>query len=310
MLRHLAALRLPDWLVMGAGRVLQAGVLVLPLGALALAWWEEPAEPTPLRPQMVRIEAGSFTMGSPVDEADRQENEGPVEVTITSSFWMARTEVTQAMYQRVMGEAPFYEEFEGVGLLGADLPAQGVSWVDALRYCNRLSELEGFTPVYDLGADPPVWNEDADGYRLPTEAEWEFAARAGSATTFAGTGSVEQACGWGNYGDQAFDGKFPDRTVLLCNDGFVGLAPVGSFSPNAWWLYDTGGNVFEWVWDGYLEGLSGGQNPVVDAGVYRVIRGGSWDSFPRDARVANRRSWHPSNRLVILGFRPARSADR
>lgn len=244
-----------------------------------------------LRPPMVRIEPGSFTMGSPVDEADRGSDEGPVAVRLTRSFELAATEVTQAQYRRVMGEEPW-----GDTLRGDDLPAHSVSWEEAVLFCNRLSEKEKLTPAYDLSISPPAWDSEANGYRLPTEAEWEYAARAGTTTRFVGTDAADQVCTRDNVGSR-----------FGCDDGVESLSAVGGFTANGWGLYDMGGNVYEWTWDTYETNLAGGANPVSTAGVYRVIRGGSWISSPLDARVAGRGPGRPSDRSDYLGFRPARS---
>jgi formylglycine-generating enzyme required for sulfatase activity len=260
-----------------------------------------------LRPRMIRIEAGSFVMGSPGSEAGRLDDEQQHPVRITRPFELAETEVTQGQYRRLMGEAPFVEEYSGVSLLGEDLPAQNVSWEDAVRYCNVLSTKEGLEPAYDLSTDPPTWRREATGYRLPTEAEWEFAARAGTATRFVGTDDETAVCGQDNVADSTAVTKF-GFSGFTCDDRVAGLAPVKGFATNAASLYGMGGNVAEWTWDVYADAPPGGDDPAVDSeGVSRVVRGGSWISPPQDARVADRGSRSPSGRNGYLGFRPARS---
>ncbi|TFW28205.1 formylglycine-generating enzyme family protein [Massilia arenosa] len=180
-------------------------------------------------------------------------------------FLLAATPVTQADYAGVPGP-------EG------QLPATGVSWDDAVRYCNRRSAAEGLRPAYALDPDQgAVWDRSADGYRLPTEAEWEFACRAGS--NAARYGELETIA-W--YRANA--------------DG--GPHPVGVLAPNAWGLHDMLGNVWEWCWDLY--------DPAV-YGSYRVFRGGGWNDAPEQLRAACRRKSHPTYSVDDLGFRLARS---
>jgi formylglycine-generating enzyme required for sulfatase activity len=248
------------------------------------------AETGELRPTMVRIEVGSFTMGSPVTEEGRDDNEGPVAVRFSRPFELATTEVTQAQYRRVMGEEPW-----GDTLRGDDLPAHTVSWDEAVRYCNRLSEKEGLTPAYDLSTSPPTWDPAANGYRLPAQAEWEYAARAGTTTRYVGTDDSSEVCARDNVG-----------SMFSCEDGVAELSAVGRFAANGWGLYDMGGNLFEWTWDTYDPTLGGGSDPASLTGVDRVIRGGSWRSGTRGARVSSRWYRSPSYRYVYLGFRPAR----
>ncbi|MFG2130954.1 formylglycine-generating enzyme family protein [Streptomyces sp. NPDC048751] len=182
--------------------------------------------------------------------------------------------VTQESYERVTGLRPG-------AVPGERLPVEGVSWWDAVRFCNELSAREGLTPVYRLrgeGDDRRVeWDEGADGYRLPTEAEWEHACRAGTAGPR--YGPLDEI-GWyrGNSGER--------------------IREVGGRRPNAWGLYDMLGNVWEWCWDVYDAEVYGD---------YRVLRGGGWFDEHWSCRASVRRRSHPTFAVDDVGFRVARS---
>jgi formylglycine-generating enzyme required for sulfatase activity len=180
-----------------------------------------------------------------------------------------------------------------------------VSWFDAAAYCNWLSEKEGLMPAYRISGDDVLWDRSAEGYRLPTEAEWEYACRAGTDTPFSTGSRISTA--QANY-----NGNYP------YNYGNKGLfrkatTPAGSFEPNRWGLYDMHGNVWEWCWD--ISGLyprpSGEQpleNPAgMDSGEYRVNRGGSWASKAAWLRSASRSGDFPETSSSSLGFRVARN---
>ncbi|MGX1910614.1 formylglycine-generating enzyme family protein [Streptomyces phaeochromogenes] len=184
--------------------------------------------------------------------------------------------VTQALYAQVTGARPSSAE-------GDRLPVEGVSWWDAVRFCNALSRHEGITPAYllhtdDEGAEGIEWNAAADGYRLPTEAEWEHACRAG--TTGPRYGPLDDIAWYrGNSDERIHD--------------------VGGKQPNPWGLHDMLGNVWDWCWD------------VYDAevyGTYRVLRGGGWFDEHWSCRASARRRSHPSYQVDDVGFRVARSA--
>ena len=186
-----------------------------------------------------------------------------------------------------MGHNPSSHEESG------DLPVENVSWLDAVRFCNRLSEREGRKPYYRIEGDA-VTIASGEGYRLPTEAEWEYACRAGTATRFS-FGDDENALGqYAWYVDNS-----NGRTHL-----------VGRKQPNAFGLYDMHGNVWEWCWDEY-DGDYYKRSPANDPqgpeqASYRVIRGGGGHDEPRYARSANRRGFAPEYRSSLLGFRLAR----
>jgi formylglycine-generating enzyme required for sulfatase activity len=269
-----------------------------------------PGETADFQENFVRIEGGTFTMGSPINEPGRLDNELQHKVTVTG-FYMGKNEITQGEYEEVMGINP--------GAFKAPaLPVEQVSWYDAVEYCNRRSEREGLVPAYyinksrldsdsnnseDTVAWLVTWNRNANGYRLPTEAEWEYACRAGTTSSF-NTGSTI-AAGMANYnGNPSLDDNpsadYTSRTV-----------PSGSFAANKWGLFDMHGNVWEWCWDRYGDyDTEARDNPEGAAsGIYRVIRGGGWYGFRQNLRSAARLGFNPSVRASYLGFRVARSGS-
>ncbi len=234
----------------------------------------------------VLIPAGSFMMGSPNNESDRSSDEGPqTRVTISRPFLMKTTEVTQGEWKSVMGSNPSY-----FSKCGDNCPVEQVSWFDAVEYCNGLSSREGFEHCYEInGQNVRFKGLSCKGYRLPTEAEWEYAARAGS------TGA--------RYGDIDAIAWYDDNSGNTTHPG-------GRKSPNAWGLYDMLGNVWEWCWDWYTDKYAGGSvmDPTGSSlGSTRVIRGGSWVSFARRVRAANRNYFVPGSRYNVLGLRVVRS---
>ena len=248
------------------------------------------------------IKSGIFEMGSPGGESGRQNDEGPVhEVMISRSFWLKKTEVTQGEWYSLMGNNPSY--FDNCG---DDCPVENVNWWESLAYCNALSRSEGFEECYELsdcdnknpGEDMECKSVmfiglDCEGYRLPTEAEWEYAARAGNTGPYYAD----------NLGVIAwFDENSGDKTY-----------PVGRKFPNKWELYDVLGNVWEWTWDWYDSGYYTDDPQTnslgADTGHSRVIRGGSWMSPVHYCRLANRVKFDPAVYDSSLGFRPARSLD-
>jgi formylglycine-generating enzyme required for sulfatase activity len=241
----------------------------------------------------VRINGGTFTMGSPANEPQRGTNEVQHQVTV-SGFYMGKYEVTQKEYQEIMGTNP--SSFKG-----DNLPVEYVNWYDAVEYCNKRSQKEELTPAYTVNGTNVTWNRNANGYRLPTEAEWEYACRAGTTTPFSTGNNIttDQANYNGNrpYNNKA-DGEYRRRTT-----------PGGTFAPNPWGLYDMHGNVWEWCWDWYDDYSSGSQTNPVGAvtGVYRVGRGGSWYYGGQNLRAARRDYEYPSNGAYNLGFRLVRS---
>ncbi len=251
-----------------------------------------PVSTAPVRRPLVGIIL--FAMGSPADEPGRDTDETLHTVVLTRDVEIADHEVTQAEYEAIMGVNPSR-------IVGPDLPVHNVTWFDAVLYCNARSANEGFTPAYTIDGETVTWNPDADGYRLPTEAEWEAACRAGTTTAFAGGPLTEEACGL----DPVLD-----TLGWYCGNAAATPHAVGLKQPNARDLYDMHGNVWEWCWDRYAFDLGTGfqidpTGPT--AGTQRTIRGGSWYYFARDCRSAARAPYWPNSADDIVGFRVART---
>jgi len=276
------------WVKDSGGATIKAPSVMVRQGQTVTAVIERPAPAN-----MVRIQGGTFTMGSPASEPERFGNEGPQRQVTVSGFYMGRTEVTQKEYQEITGTNPSYFK-------GDNLPVEMVSWYDAVEYCNKRSQKEGLTPAYTRNGDNVTWNRNANGYRLPTEAEWEYACRAGTTAPFSTGNNIttSQANYDGNYPyNNNAKGTYREKTTA-----------VGSFAPNGWGLYDMHGNVWEWCWDWYGAYGSGSQTDPVGAssGSDRVYRGGSWIINGRFVRSASRSGNTPSNRYNYLGFRLVR----
>ena len=315
---------LPAWLAIALG--LSAGILLglllfqtSPLmagvgfvallgGAVALAGSGEPiavlVRPTPTSPppppvepklepkpeppplvELVDIPAGVFAMGS-----DEYDSEKPIHEVRISAFRCMKFPVTRRLYQDMIGKDPGWPEGEA-----DDRPVNQVSWYDAIDFCNCLSEREGLTPAYRRDGDNVSWGT-ADGYRLLTEAEWEYACRAGTRTHY-------------SFGDD--EGKLGEYAWYARNSG-VAPHPVGTLKPNPWGLYDMHGNVWEWCWDWYGSYPSESQPDPMGppAGDSRVLRGGSFDDGAVDLRSANRFWLWPEGWYRDLGFRCARGPRR
>ena len=257
--------------------------------------------------EMVSITAGTFTMGSPTSEAERDTDETQHSVTLTG-FSIGKYQVTQEQYQAVMGAGE--DRTTTTYGRGDNYPIYFVSWYDALAFCNRLSIAEGLTPVYSISGktDPSEWgnvptsndstwdavvmDKSKNGYRLPTEAEWEYACRAGTTTAY-------------NTGD-----TLSDNTGWYITNSGIKTHQVGLKTANAWGLYDMHGNVYEWCWDWYDSSYyssSPANNPTGAAtGSKRVIRGGSCGREGDRMRSAFRGTSYPSDRFQSLGFRLVR----
>jgi len=243
---------------------------------------------------LVAVTGGSYTMGSPENEAGREPwdkgNEKQHVVTV-GDFYIGRTEVTQVQYRQVMGENPSHFK-------GDNLPVEGVSWFDAAAFCNKLSEMEGRSPAYDRKGTEVSLLRGANGYRLPTEAEWEYAARGGAhadspSSAYAGSAQADEVAWYkGNSGNATH--------------------PIGLKKPNALGLYDMNGNVWQWCQDWYATDITGyTRDPTGPAsGSARVERGGSWSIGAQGVRSANRGSDGPDFRDRFLGFRVALSEAR
>jgi len=220
--------------------------------------------------EMIAVPPGQVTLSD-----RRTRHSWSVEV---APYRLGAFPVTQALYARVMDERPSTAD-------GDQLPVEGVSWWDAVRFCNALSRREGLTPAYSIHADGEGghgidWDTAADGYRLPTEAEWEHGCRAGTPGP--------------RYGPLDEIAWYRDNSQERVHD-------VGGKRPNTWGLHDMLGNVWDWCWD------------VYDAevyGTYRVLRGGGWFDEHWSCRASARRRSHPSYQVDDVGFRVARSVAR
>lgn len=248
----------------------------------------------------VLIEGGTFEMGSPETEAWRSEDETQHTVTV-SDFYISPHEVTQREYQAVMGSNLSH-------FSGEDLPVENISWLDAVAFCNALSEQEGRTPVYTVDGATVSWDQSADGYRLPTEAEWEYACRAGTTTPFNTETSIsaEESNYWGHYPYMIEDNYFHQEDLETRPGQYrQTTVEVSSFSPNAYGLYNMHGNVGEWVWDYYGAYSTEAQTDPTgpESGTRRVYRGGGWNDFAKNLRSAYRAALPQENSNYNIGLR-------
>jgi formylglycine-generating enzyme required for sulfatase activity len=256
------------------------------------------------------IPAGSCTMGSSIAESGRENDETQHDVSV-DSFYMGQAEVTQDEYTEVIGSNPSYFK-------GSNRPVERVTWYEAVNFCNALSDMEGLERAYAVNGTQVAWNRIANGYRLPTETEWEFACRAGTTTAF-------------NTGNTI--------STNLANYNGSATANVRSFLPNAWGIYDMHGNIREWCFDIY-ENYRAVAGPGLPPGYYiipvkgqrhyppspssqpapappppspprprRVVRGGSWNEPSRNLRSAFRGAREPEGKYNTVGFRVVRTLE-
>ncbi len=247
---------------------------------------------------MALINGGTFKMGSPAGEAERDADEIMHSVTV-DSFYMDEKELTQSEYQSVMGNNPSEN-------VGDDMPVENVTWYDAIEYCNKRSQAEGLTPCYTVSGDTVTWDKSANGYRLPTEAEWEYAARANTDTPFNFGSYVEdtQANCYNAYGYNN------DASGSWVNGYLSHTVAVDSYDANSYGLYNMHGNVGEWVWDWYGAYSGDAANPTgAEGGHYKVVRGGGWNDFPKHIRSAYRSAYPADAPLYSIGIRVARNAS-
>jgi formylglycine-generating enzyme required for sulfatase activity len=262
----------------------------------------------------VLIPSGKFMMGSPASEAKREPSETQHEVTITKPFYMGIHEVTVGQFAAFVKETAYQNEAEKEGWAfawtaagvekvngaswripgfpqGETHPVTEVTWNDAVAFCQWLSRKSGRS------------------VRLPTEAEWEYACRAGTSTAYQWGGDPDMGKGWANGADQTAKAQFPNWPVFNWADGYVFTSPVGSFRANAWGLYDMHGNVSEWCADWYDKRYYGSGASVDPLGPVsgegRVLRGGAWPSIPMLCRSAGRGWFSPQARFNYFGFRCA-----
>jgi sulfatase modifying factor 1 len=265
--------------------------------------------------KFVRIGPGRFVMGTPEQEPSRLSNEKQHEVRITKAYLLGVYEVTRGQFRAFVNATGYKTDAEkgGFALIWTgnkwqrrsggswrdvgfeqtdDHPVVNISWNDAEAFAAWLSRKEG------------------RHYRLPSEAEWEWACRAGTKTAYPWGDNADDGAGFANAGDQAAKRRFPNMTAFNWDDGVVYTAPVGTFKPNAWDLYDMIGNALEWCSDYYGEYPDGvavdPKGPAKGDKIgARVLRGGSWYNRPQDIRVGFRH-WHaPNYQLNVIGFRLA-----
>jgi formylglycine-generating enzyme required for sulfatase activity len=245
--------------------------------------------------KLTLIPAGKFVMGSPPSEAERDAEELQHEVVITRPFYLGVYEVTQEQYQKVMGKNPSWFNDKRGG--GPDHPVEQVRRREAIEFCQKLSEL-------------PAEMQAKRHYRLPTEAEWEYACRAGTTTAFSFGNALAAT-------QANFNGKYPYGGAPK-GPNLQRTAKVGSYAPNAWGLYDMHGNVWEWCSDWYDPGYyknspredpQGPDKGVISTGFandfFVVLRGGSWLEEGRGCRGAYRFRLQPVEAYRIAGFRAA-----
>jgi len=249
------------------------------LAALALA--AGGSQPAPLsfevkgvKFRMLPVPAGSFTMGSPPSELSRGRSEVLHPVSFSRAFYLAEHEMTQELFQAITGT-------NAAMIKGPRLPVELVSWDEAMECCRKLTRLTG------------------TAFTLPTEAQWEYACRAGTSTPFSFGHDLDSK-------NANFDGEAP-YGLGAAGPSRGQVIPVGSFRPNAWGFYDMHGNVWEWCLDWYgkypYQAVTDPQGP--EAGVLRVYRGGSWLGSGANCRSAVRNSSEPQDKILGVGFRLA-----
>ncbi|MDR2476727.1 MAG: formylglycine-generating enzyme family protein, partial [Treponema sp.] len=269
---------------------------------------------------MVLMPGGTFSMGSPATEPAREPNEGPRHEVTVSSFYMGKKEVTVGEFRQFVNDAQYTTTAQGNGggrvVINdnweekADAswenpyfsqddrhPAVLVSWYDAVEYCNWRSAQKGLSLAYSIDGSTVTCNWDAEGYRLPTEAEWEYACRADTDGPFSTGDNITTSLA--NY-----DGNSPYNNNAKGEYRQASTRTL-SFAPNSWGLYDMHGNVYEWCWDVYGNyGAAAQTDPKGPAaGPNRVARGGSWYRSGKFARSASRAAQNPAYRDSALGFR-------
>ncbi len=286
--------------------VLLAFILLFPMIACAADGMQDSMEIENERKDEVKdgfalIRGGAFQMGSPASEPERSPDETRHSVTV-GDFYMAEAEVSQDSWQAVMGTNPSVTK-------GGSLPVTNITWYDAVRYCNRLSEDEGLEPCYRISGTTVAWNRAANGYRLPTEAEWEYAARAGSATPFH-FGDYVHNSDANCYNAYGYNNDASGNWVNGSDAYLRKTVAVGQYPANAYGLYNMHGNAAEWVWDWYgAYGTGEAADPTgPENGSAKIVRGGGWNDHPKHIRSAYRGAQPADIGLYSIGVRPVRSA--
>ncbi|MDP8268478.1 MAG: SUMF1/EgtB/PvdO family nonheme iron enzyme [Candidatus Tenebribacter davisii] len=240
--------------------------------------------------EMIFVQGGTFSMGDHFNEGDSDEL--PLHDVTVSNFYMGKCEVTQGEWESVMGSNPSHDY--GVG---PNYPVYYVSWYSVVEYCNALSNSQGLDPCYTINGTDISWDFSKNGYRLPTEAEWEYAARGGVNHTdnYKYSGTTD------NLGDYAWYDSNSGPTTH----------EVGTKLPNQLGIYDMSGNLWEWCWDWYSGYTADAQtNPLgPESGIERIRRGGNWGYDAYNCRVSNRYDYDPSTASLINGFRLTRTAE-
>jgi formylglycine-generating enzyme required for sulfatase activity len=251
---------------------------------IAAANAEPPLVDTVTGLEFVFIKGGCYKMGDPAGDS----NDRPLHEVCVSDFYIGKFDVTNQQFRKFR---PTHNsgEFEGMSVNDDVQPVVNVSWDDASAFAKWLSQRSGKT------------------YRLPTEAEWEYAARAGTKTTYFWGDNPDDACKYANVADLSAKKRWKRWIVFNCDDKFVVSSPVGSFLPNGYGLYDMLGNVWQWVEDVYNQKAYTKlpkYNPVFEgSGLYRVMRGGGWSNGPLGVRVSHRVPLDPYFGHHALGFR-------
>jgi formylglycine-generating enzyme required for sulfatase activity len=236
--------------------------------------------------ELVFIKGGCYDMGDSVGDGDP--NERPAHEVCISDFYIGKYEVTNAQYKKFRPKHSS-GNYEDSNLDEDKLPAVNISWEDAVDFARWLSDKTG------------------QKYRLPTEAEWEYAARAGTKTSWFWGNNPDEACQYANVADMTAKKRWPRWTAFFCNDGYAVASPVGSFKPNRLGLYDMLGNAWEWcadVYDSRAYSKLPKNNPVYQgAGEYRIVRGGGWSNGPMGIRISHRIGLTPTFGHHALSFR-------
>jgi formylglycine-generating enzyme required for sulfatase activity len=283
------------------------------------------AEVTGDRTSFALIPEGSFSMGDAFGEGFSAEL--PVHSVVVSAFYMEKYEVTKALWDEVRGwgSTNGYTDLR-VGLgKAANHPVHTISWYDIVKWCNARSEKDGLVPsymvggaTYRTGASAPDCNWSASGYRLPSEAEWEKAARGGlGGKRFSWGDRIDHSQANYRANGSAYSYDISISTSPTYHPDYDDGGPpysslVGSFAPNGYGLYDMSGSMWEWCWD-WWGGSNYPSSTVTDphgpaSGAFRVLRGGSWSTFARSCRAAHRLDYSPISAYYSIGFRVARSS--
>jgi formylglycine-generating enzyme required for sulfatase activity len=281
---------------------------------------------TVLPSEYVLVPAGTFVMGTPDGSGDlpaekcRSAQEVQHEVQLARPFYVKTTEVTQAEWKAAMGDDNDTSKFQACG---GDCAANSMSWYEAIDYCNKLSEMAGLEPCYELEGNEVLWplGQNCEGYRLPTEAEWEYATRGGTTTASYG-GNIEDCycdvyptldeIGWycGNLPTVTYEGCVDTSKNTYPGPECTGQQPVATKTPNPWGLYDVAGGIWEWCWDWHGPYPGDVVDPTgPDLGEAKILRGGSWgDSANYTRSGARLGAYVPDAKHYLFGFRPVRTA--